>query len=184
MPRGLGPVQRKILLLLLGGAGLSLSQSPRQYFRVVKEVSRGWRAINRRSLHEAIGKLYQSKLLGTKENADGTVTLILNESGRRRALTFALEELTIPKPKRWDKKWHIVIFDIPEYRRRVRDAIRACLLHAGFLELQKSVFVCPFPCGSEVEYITEFFGARRYIRYIVAESIDNQLHLKKRFGLL
>jgi len=54
----------------------------------------------------------------------------------------------------------------------------------GFYGFQKSVFVHPHPCAEEIEYIMEFYGARRYVRFIVATEIDNALALKKHFNLV
>ena len=40
MARGMGHVQKKILLLLLGGVVLGLSGSPRQYFKILGAIKR------------------------------------------------------------------------------------------------------------------------------------------------
>lgn len=184
MPRGLGSIQQKILLLLFGGLALGFSGSPTRYFRILKLMGRGWREINRQTLRRAIRSLYTSHLVEGKENPDGTTTLILTEEGRKRALTFKIDEMAIKKPPRWDGKWRVVIFDIPEKRRKVRDALRRHLSQLGFYELQKSVFVHPYPCGGEIEFLIEFYDARQHIRQIIAQHIDNELHLKTKFRLL
>ena len=92
--------------------------------------------------------------------------------------------MSIKIPKQWDKKWRIVIFDIPEKLKKSREILRFQLKRLNFYELQKSVFVLPYSCKDEIEYIIEFYGIRRFVRFIVAESIDNELHLKKHFNLL
>lgn len=178
-----GAVQRKTLLLLLGGVALGLSYSPKQYFRVAKSVSKEWRKINRQTLERAIRSLYESKLVQTRDNRDGTLTLVLSDKGKERALTHNLEEIEIRRPVHWDGKWRIVMFDIPEKIKKVRDALRMHFKRMGFYEFQKSVFVHPYPCDKEIEYIMEFYGARRHIRFIVATEIDNALDLKRHFGI-
>jgi phenylacetic acid degradation operon negative regulatory protein len=50
----------------------------------------------------------------------------------------------------WDKKWRMVIFDIPEVTRRDRDFLRSQLQWLGFLELQKSVWIFPYEIKSEL----------------------------------
>ena len=77
----IGPVQEKILLLLLGGLTLGLTYSPKRYYRIVKEMRREWKNINARSLNNSIHDLYRSKLITMKEKADKTLTITLNESG-------------------------------------------------------------------------------------------------------
>ncbi len=67
---------------------------------------------------------------------------------------------------------------------KARDALRERLKNLGFYELQKSVFVFPYECQDEVNFLIEFFNLRKYVRYAVVESIDNDLHLRKIFNLL
>src|SRR3989344_7174587 len=56
-------------------------------------------------------------------------------------------------PSRWDGKWRVVIFDIPEARRTLRNRLRDMLLQIGFVQLQKSVWVYPFDCEDLVTLI-------------------------------
>ncbi|MEK7118140.1 MAG: hypothetical protein AAB869_00870 [Patescibacteria group bacterium] len=179
-----GPNQQKVMLLLLGGLGLALSHSPRQQFRIIGEIQKKWKEINRRALNESIAALYRSKLVDTKSNSDGTFTLILSEVGKRRALSFNLEQMSIKQPARWDGKWRIVMFDIPQDVKKLRETLRMHLIEMGFRLFQKSVFVHPYPCSDEIEYLMEFYDTRRYVRFVTATEIDNALELKKHFNLL
>lgn len=183
MPRGPGTTQRKILLLLLGGFALGLSGSPRRYFRILKMIGKEWQNIERGKLWRSIQALYRSQLVHTNRNPDGSYTLVLSGEGRRRALTYRLEDMRIPVPPVWDKKWRMVLFDIPQKRGRTRDAFRMHLKQIGFLELQKSAFVCPYPCADEVEFLVEMYGIRRHVRRMTVEAIDTDLHLRQRFSL-
>ncbi|MBU2109720.1 hypothetical protein KKB71_02065 [Patescibacteria group bacterium] len=183
MPRKLGSTQKKILILLFGGLALGLSRSPKTSFQIIKEMKKEWNWINQQNLKRAIKKLYESKLVKEKENPDGTVTLILTEKGKEKALTYNLDEMKIEKPKAWDKKWRIVLFDVPEKARKTRDAFRQHLKQLNFYEFQKSVFIHPYDCKDEIEYLIEFYNARRFIRFVVADSLDNELHLKNHFNL-
>lgn len=177
-------LQKKILLLLLGGLALGLSYSPRQYFRILKEIGKGWQEINRSALNRAIRSLYKSKLVKTKSSRDGTLTLILSENGKTKALSYNLEKIKIRRPEKWDGYWRIVMFDVPEKLKKVREALRYHLKRFGFHEFQKSVFISPFPCQKEIEYLTEFYNARRFVRFMEVRKIDNELDLEKRFDLL
>lgn len=183
MSKGTGTTQKKILLLLLGGVALGLSGSPARYFRILREIAEDWKEIDRWALKRAVASLYQSKLIAGKSNKDGTYTLILNEQGKKRALAYRIETMTVKKPPIWDKRWRIVMFDIPERLRKSRDVLRVHLLGLGFYELQKSVFVHPYPCTDEIEYLIEFYGLRKYVRSALALSLDNELHVKQRFRM-
>jgi len=179
----LGPKTRKILLLLEGGLALSLTRRPDTYFRTIQGISKEWQAINKRTLYEAIKNLYQSKLIDYKENDDGTVTLVLTENGKNRALRYNLDKIKIKKPPRWDKLWRVVIFDIPEYLRVGRNALASKLKELGFYPLQKSVFIYPYECKNEIDFIVEIFNLKPYVRFLVVKETDIDLDLKNRFKI-
>ncbi|MBI3631124.1 MAG: hypothetical protein HY221_02195 [Candidatus Sungbacteria bacterium] len=170
-----GALQKKILLLLSAGLALGLTRNPNQYFRIVQETGKEWKNIERDSLNRAIRSLYESKLVSIKDNHDGTLTLVLSKEGKRLALTYDIENIELKTPTQWDGRWRIAMFDVPEKYKRTRDALRMHLKNIGFYEFQKSVFVHPHPCAKEIEYITEFYQARRFVRFIVATEIDNAL---------
>lgn len=175
-------LKQKILLLLFGGVTLGCVYSPRRQLRIIKVMAREWQKIGEKELTDEIRKLYRSKLVETKFNPDGSQTFILTEKGKLRALTYRFDEMTIKKQD-WDGKWRIVVFDIPEKLRRGRDVLRNKLTELGFYELQKSVFVFPYQCEDEINFIIEYFDLRRYVRMGILEKIDNDLHLKKIFKL-
>src|SRR3989344_1143794 len=179
----MGNLKKKILLLLLAGLALGLTQSPKKHWWILKQIPKEWEKINRQALQRAINSLYTSNLVQEKDNKDGTTTLILSENGKRKALRFNIDKIEIKKPKNWDKKWRIVMFDIPEKLRRLRDSLRIHFREIGLVELQKSVFVYPYSCDREIEFILEFYNAKKHVRFILADSVDNQLHLMKKFDL-
>lgn len=180
----LGSTSQKILLLLLGGIALGLSGSPSRYSRVLKSISKDWKALDRQELYRSIRRLYESKLIDYSEHTDGSVEVILNREGRGVALKYKLDEMTIKSPTRWDQKWRVILFDIPENQKSLRDTLRMRLKQLGLLELQKSVFVHPYECRNEIDFVIELYNARRYVRFIEASHIDNELHLKRKFRLL
>lgn len=178
-----GVIQQRILLLLLGGLALSLSRSPRAQFKILKGMVKEWKNIPEANIRRAINSLYASKLVGTTANQDGTVTLFLTDRGKKTALTYNVNTMKIKRPATWDGKWRVVVSDIPEKKKKARTAFRDHLLRIGFYPLQRSVFVCPFECRNEVEYIIELHQIRPYVRAMIVETIDNEFHLKHLFKL-
>lgn len=177
----LSPNKQKILLLLLGGITLGFSYTPWMQRKVLKTISKEWRRIDQKRINDDVRELYRTKLVATKQNPDGSLSLLLTDKGKMRTLTYHFAAMKISQHK-WDGRWRIVVFDIPEKIRKGRDALREKLLALGFHELQKSVFVFPYECRDEVEFIIEFFGLRRFVRYGVLSEIDNDMHLRKIFG--
>ena len=184
MGREYRDVSKKVILLLWGGLALGLSGSPKTYFKILKAIGKEWKEIDKQALHRAIKNLYQSKIVDIKEDKEGNVTLILTEKGKQKALKYDLDNISVPKMQKWDKKWRVVLFDIPEKRKKIREALRSHLKQMNFFEFQKSVFVHPFECKDEIDYLIEFYNIRPFVRFMISESIDNELHLKKHFNLL
>lgn len=177
-----GPNAQKVLLLLLGGLALIISRKGQ--FRILDEIQSKWHEIDRRALQRAIKSLYEAKLLEEIDNKDGSTTLILSDGGKKKALRYHIEKIKIPEMKKWDGKWRLIFFDIPELYRGARESFFRSLKQAGFYALQKSVFVHPLKCSDELDFIIEYWGVRKYVRIAEADSIDNELHLKEYFDLL
>jgi len=91
--------------------------------------------------------------------------------------------MEIKKPEKWDKKWRIILFDIPDKKRKERNALRHHLKKIGFYKYQESVFVHPFDCKDEMDYLIEFYNLRKFVRFVVADQLDNELELMVHFGL-
>lgn len=176
------PYVKEILIILAAGTvisaallipGIAKTFSPRIW------QGKGY---NRRRLGQTLKRLHKQKIVDTVETEEGTVVKI-TENGLTRALKYKLEEMKIKKQKPWDKKWRIVIFDIPEGKRRLRDAFRDRLKQLGFYQLQKSVFVHAFPCFNEVEFLRQTYGVGINTTQIIAKEIENEDRLKSFFKL-
>lgn len=181
--RRVGTTKKKVLLLLLGGLALGLSGSPRTSWRVIGAMTKEWRELTKQAAERAINSLYASKLVDARENSDGTLTLVLAEKGRKRALTYDFSRMKVKKPARWDELWRLFTFDVPIPKKEVRDGLRERFLALGFCELQQSVFIYPYDCSAEVEYLVELYDARKYVRSFLVSKVDNELHLKKFFRM-
>ena len=87
------------------------------------------------------------------------------------------------QPPRWDGKWRLVVFDIREYKRAVRDKVRNELSAFGFRRLQQSVWVYPYDCEEMVVLLKADHRIGREVLYITAGKIENDLWLRSEFGL-
>ena len=176
-------ISKEILMyLLLGGAILTAASSPKFIPALIKDIER-LRAKKKRQIENAFYYLKRNGLLDLKENGRD-IRLALSERGEKLAKKYQIKELKIKVPKKWDGKWRIVIFDIPDFSRIARNIFRGELKKLNFYSLQKSVWVCPFECEKEIQILKEFLGAdSRQIRFIVADKIEDDLKLKQVFGL-
>lgn len=112
------------------------------------------------------------------------IYISLTEKGRKRAGRLQIDALKINKPKKWDGKWRMVIFDIAQPKLTKREALRGKLKELGFYPLQKSVWVHPYDCDDEIQLLKDFFQlGSEEIRVITAEKIEDDNSLKKIFKL-
>lgn len=175
-------IGQKILLSMLGLAAAGFCYNPRQQRIAFREIGKIWKNTSNKDLDKQIENFYKSKLIKRKENKDGTMTIVLTDKGKMRALTYKFNQLKIKKGK-WDGKWRVVFFDVPEKQRFARDVLRSKIKNMGFYELQKSVFVFPYECEDEIEFVIENYEMTKWVRFGVLEKIDNDIYLRKFFKI-
>ena len=95
---------------------------------------------------------------------------VLTADGEKVLRRWQLADYKLTKPKKWDKKWRIVIFDIPQELHRERNRLRRKLKMMNFHMMQKSVFVFPYPCEEELAEVCQKLRLSDYIDIITAES--------------
>jgi len=108
----------------------------------------------------------------------------LTEVGEKKLRHWELEDYKFKRPPKWDKKWRVVIFDIPEKKRKARDQIRSVFISAGFYRLQDSVWVYPYDCEDIVGLLKTDIGIGKDLLYMIVDEIENDKHLREYFGLL
>ena len=118
---------------------------------------------------------------------------LLFYDGKRYCMTPRGEDLLrhwqftdfkLEKPKKWDRKWRVIIFDIPEKKRKIRDQIRVLFKTAGFYLLQDSVWVYPYDCEDVLTLLKSDLGVGKNILYLIVEEIENDRHLREFFDLI
>lgn len=180
--------QKKILTLLAAGSVLAFSLVAPGTARLIKLLDLkqsdedDWRVFNRRYLRSALKKLEAQKIIEFV-NEGKTSKVVLTEKGKRRVLSFKVEEMTIPKPARWDGKWRLVFYDVPKSGDKVRDYFRSYLKSFGFYPWQKSVYVHAYPCEKEIDFLRHYLGIGSEVRLIVAETIENDEVFRKYFNV-
>ena len=137
----------------------------------------------RRNTTQTIKRLQKNNLFVVREKK-GKFIVELTKQGRQKLQEMDIGKLQIIKPAQWDRKWRIVIFDIPDRSFRYgRDALRGQLKKWEFYQLQKSVWVCPWPCEKEIRAVTSFHEILPYVKMIIADKILEDVLLRKHFDL-
>jgi len=85
--------------------------------------------------------------------------------------------------KKWDKKWRILAFDIPEKNRRTRRQLRELLYVMGFKAVQKSIWITPF--NIKFSELKQLFDVRleEKLLFFVTNQITEEKKVKKIFNI-
>lgn len=129
-----------------------------------------WKDVNKTDLGRIVRRLEKQEMLTIKEK-EGKTSIEITEKGKRRILEYDFENMKITSKKR-DGKWRIIIFDIPEGKKRNRDAFRKKLVQIDCIRLQDSVFVCAFPCKSEIDFLSHYLGISDFVTLATIGKIE------------
>lgn len=147
----------KEALKLIGITGIIISSVfapnlPIAYYKLSKE----WKKYKNGDIGRVVRRFHKSGLIKFSEKDNGEIVLELSDKGKLKLLKYDLDNLTLKK--RYDGKMRVLIFDIPREKNQHRDIFRQKLKEMGFKSLQDSVFVSPYPCRDEVEFMTQILG--------------------------
>ena len=176
--RQLGTIEREVLDELTGGDllyGFLLSaRSTRRMFKLARE-----RANYRYRRKLAIERLEELQFIRRRGKA-----LSITEHGAD-ALGQAIDKTArlLKKNAPWDHRWRMVVFDIPEKYRRLRNQVRTILKRVGFIQLQQSVWIFPHECEEFVQFIQRESQLAPHILYGVLEKIEGEKELMRRFRI-
>jgi CRISPR-associated endonuclease Cas2 len=142
--------------------------------------------INRRKYYvdESLKRLTKKGLI-TEVKKQGKNYFKLTREGKRALFRLETKSLAVKKPFRWDCKYRAIIFDIKETDRFIRNDVRYFLLQFGFVRLQDSVWVYPYPCEGAVNLMRANLDIEEgdEIVYMTVDSIENDGWLRKHFKL-
>ncbi|MEW6407415.1 MAG: CRISPR-associated endonuclease Cas2 [Patescibacteria group bacterium] len=135
---------------------------------------------DRRRTKKTLWDLEKRKMIVRVERKNGTF-FKLTGKGKMRLSEIKIKELKIKKLKKWNGWWWIVIFDIPENMKNIRERLRKILKDLGFYQLQKSVFVFPYQCQKEIDFIKATYHINTYVDLILAKSLGKKEKIVRRF---
>lgn len=136
---------------------------------------------NKRDYYRTLNRLKNHGLLRKKSD-----TFRLTKQGEREAFFAHLDAQTVlykPKKREWDGQWRMIIFDVPEKKRKYRDYLRQMLKTLGFKELQKSTWVTPHPIPDFLKELLWEERMKHFTRFITIKEMDYDKDLRKNFKL-
>ncbi len=130
----------------------------------------------------ALGRLAAKGLI-TFEERNGKRYTRVTEAGEQILELESLREKSMQKPKRWDGRWRVVLFDIPERRRGVRNRLRLFMQEYGFVRLQDSAWIYPYDCEDLIALAKANFRIGINVLYMIVEQLEHDKYLREHFGL-
>lgn len=151
-------------------------------FFILNDIIKDIHNFSGKQLRATVIDLKKEKLIEEKKNYEGLVLFSLTEKGMLRAINYRFRRLANKKEK-WDGKWRMVFFNIPESRRKGRDALRYRLRTAGFYKLQESIFIFPYECEREIRDFIRLFRMEKYVRFGLLDFVDDGERIARLFKL-
>ncbi len=138
----------------------------------------------RRRIRNVIRRLEKREIIDLKEE-NGQVYVYLKDKNHSQVVQYSIKALLDfkRKKKKWDGRWFVVFFDVPEDQRNKRDYLRKFLKRLGFFPYQKSVYIFPYECEKEVALIKKITESGKYLKYIIAEKIEEEENIKTFFKI-
>lgn len=142
------------------------------------------KVIKRQRFLRDLKSLQDRKLIDYRELTDGRIEMTITRRGKNAMLNFRFDEMQLKKSRKWDRRWRLVMFDIPHSQKNARDALRGKLKNLGFYQLQKSVFITPHPCEDEIDFLGEVFEVRRHILILYVDHFEGEEKFFHYFSLI
>lgn len=130
----------------------------------------------------SVGRLVAKKYAVWVEK-NGKKYLRVTPAGRK---AFALEQAKVAlknQKKKWDGRWRMVTFDIPERRKAIRFRLCAAMREIGFVRLQNSVWVFPYDCEDFVTLLKAELKIGKAVLYAIVDTIEHDRGLRRQFNL-
>ena len=179
------PMRNIILRTLALGGVVSIALVAPKALTLLKTLDRG--AVHRKNLYRRITKAVtglERAGLVTTSGLRGKRSIALTKKGWVIIEGIYAKEYRISEPAFWDGRWRVVIFDIREKRRRTRNQLRLLLEGAGFLRLQDSVWVYPYPCDEFIGLVRAHLkSGTGELLCFVAEALESDRRLREHFRL-
>ncbi len=124
---------------------------------------------NKQKFSQLIYRLKKNGYIKIK-NLEQNEGVMLTKRGAEKVLKVKLK--TERKKRRSDEKWQMIIFDIPEEKRFLRDLLREKLRLLEYKMLQQSIWVCPYNVQKETELILRKHSLDLYVKLFLIKEIE------------
>ncbi|MDP2788614.1 MAG: CRISPR-associated endonuclease Cas2 [bacterium] len=177
-------LQKVILSTLFALGGLSVALVAPKMTKVLAQIEPDFMKskFSKYSVNRSFRRLKEARLIVFEKTHRGSF-MRLTAKGEAKLRQLEINNFKIKPPKKWDQKWRILMFDIKEERKTMRNKIRHTLQQIGFVRLQDSVWVYPYDCEDLIMLLKADFKIGRDLLYVVADVVEDDKKLQHKFGL-
>ena len=172
------------LTLVSGGNPLRpiIPLAIKEIIKTLKEVKN--LNIEEEKIRKSLESLERKEIIEVEEKGN-EVFVKLKDKNNSTVIKYSIKALLDfkKKEKKWNRKWFLVFFDVPETQRNKRNYLRKYLLDIGFYRYQQSIYIFPYECEKEITLIKKIVEGAKYIKYIIAEKIEDERAIKTYFKL-
>jgi DNA-binding transcriptional regulator PaaX len=116
-----------------------------------------------------------------KEGEERLVRLTTKAKYELLRLQFALH-MRAQRKRTWDRKWRLVIFDVPEIQKNYRDFLRKLMRANGFRMWQLSVWVSPYNPEPHLSNLLQYLGIEKHYELIEVDCAKCSPQLLHKFA--
>ncbi|WP_138494577.1 PaaX family transcriptional regulator C-terminal domain-containing protein [Paenibacillus pinistramenti] len=127
------------------------------------------RGISHQLIRNALTRLKKDGYIESPARSSYAIT----GQGRTFLGTINRKPLLYGQP--WDRKWHWVLFEIPESERSRRDVFRSSLLELGYASLYKSVYLSPWDHAREALELAAAAQVQSYVTITEGSILHNEI---------
>lgn len=168
--KAVGAVGVVVAVIALPGLGM-----------VVRDLQKFKDKKDRQRLYQSVQYLRRRGYVKLEYLEDGKIKISLTKQGTTVVKKLNIEQMQIPKPAQWDKKWRIVIFDVPNWKSKNRLAFTDNMKRIGFVMVQKSVWVYPFACHDEIMILRKYYDIEKHVTYLETAMVEDEHLLRERY---
>ena len=175
-------IQRAVLAVVAGAGLLTFATLAPNALQILRYLPGDRKRFLYRA-RTAVGRIVAKGQVKWVERADKRYLQITEKGKRELAFEQAKIALAGGEKRRWDHRWRMVIFDVPERRRSTRARLCATMREVGFIRLQDSVWVYPYDCEDFVALLKAELKIGKDVLYAIADTIEYDKPLRTHFSL-
>ena len=140
-----------------------------------------WQKFNLWRLRQILKRMKDAEYVEIKEE-NGLSVVKITKKGQDKILRYNIEKMHLDETK-LDGHWRLVIYDIKTPKRKNSEMFRRSISKLKMLKLQKSVYITPFACEDEIEYLRQIYEIGSEVLILKVKNLENEQAYKNYFGI-